>query len=376
MRMSLRRPAALAAAVAFLSTASFADRIYLADGKSLDDVTIVNETLAGVAYRAAGKSNEQTVQADQVLKVEYDKNVPNLLRGALEELKGESPSRFQDAASGLFDYADGVLNSGKKEKAAWAPAYALHRAIELNQALNSKASTEEVVKLADLLLSKCGDSRYVPYAYVAKANAQRDLGLAKEAGETVATLKEMVRTRAMSDAFRLQAELVEVELSAAKSNQKRDRFIEIGGQAGTGHPIVRNRARVLEAQTYLESESKDYAKARKIYEAVIKDPKADDATLASAYLGMGDCLFQEGADKLRANGDASVVLKDAVLNYLRVVIVYEDQVRYVPKALYQAAKVFEFMGEANKPNARRMLSELVRNYPDSEWASQARNSRK
>jgi tetratricopeptide (TPR) repeat protein len=242
--------------------------------------------------------------------------------------------------------------------------------------MGSKDATEKILTLADLLIAKAPESRYVPFAYLAKAGAQRDLGKAKEAAETAGALKALVQSKALSDSFRMQAELLEAEIGGLAASKRRDRFIEIGGQAGSTHPVVRNRARVLEAETYLEGESKDYSKARKIYEAVTKDPKADAPTLAGAYTGMGDCLFQEAVEKLRSNGDASAILKDAVLNYLRVVIVYKDQTRYVPRACFQAGKVFEFMGEENRPNAMTMYRKVVQEYPTSEWATKAKDSRR
>lgn len=367
------RPAAFLAAL-LLSSAALADRIHTTDGKTLDEVEIVNETLSGVLYKAKGKSGEQSVPADQVLRVEFTSKVPGLIDSAHSDL---NDGNLESAAGSFEDFAESVLSgNNKKDRQAWAPAYALYRAIETNQAIASKESFEKVIALADQLITKCPESRYVPQAYVAKAGAQRDLAKGKDAAETIGMLKGLVQSKALSDAFRLQAELLEVEISSLKGQQKRDRLIEIGGQAGSQYPMVRNRARVLEAETHIEGENKDFAKARKIYEAVIKDPKADEGTLAGAYTGMGDCLFQEAVDKLRANGDASAILKDAVLNYLRVVVVYKDQTRYVPRATYQSAKVFEFMGEANRPNARKMYSSVIQKFPGSEWAAKAKDSRK
>jgi hypothetical protein len=369
---TLFRPAALLAALA-LSTVALADRITLADGRTLDEVEITNETLGGVLYKQKGKAGEQNVPSDQVLRVEYTNKVPGLIGtgiAAIADLTSptpRSPSRI----------AESVLSgSNKKDKQAWAPGYALAMAIETNQSMGSKDSTEKILALADTLIAKTPESRYVPFAYLAKAGAQRDLGKAKEAAETAGALKALVQSKALSDSYVMQAELLEAEIGGQSASKRRDRYVEIGGRAGSTFPVVRNRARVLEAETYLEGETKDYAKARKIYEAVTKDPKADAPTLAGAYSGMGDCLFQEAVEKLRSNGDASGTLKDAVLNYLRVVIVYKDQTRYVPRACYQAGKVFEFMGEDNRPNAMTMYRKVVQEYPGSEWAIKAKETRR
>lgn len=368
----LRSAALLALLVA--ATPALADRITTTDGKTLEDVEITNETLAGVLYKAKGKAGEQNIAAEQVLSVTYLNKVPGLIVSAHSDLE---EGNLESAADGFEEFAESIFSgTNKKDKQAWAPGYALFRAIEAHQAMGSKESIEKVVALADLLGSKLPESRYVPLAYIAKAAAQRDLKRSDEAVATVASLKALVQSKALSDAFRLQAEMLEVELSNAKVQARRDRYIEIGIAAGSTFPAVRNRARVLEAETYLEGETKDFGKARKLYDQVTKDSKADGATLAGAYAGMGDCLFQEAVDKLRANGDASAVLEEAVLNYLRVVVVYKDQTRYVPRALYQSGKVFEFMGEAAKPSSTKMYRKLVTEYPLSEWAAKARDSRR
>jgi hypothetical protein len=371
--MPTLRPAALFAAL-LLAAPALADRITTTDGKTLDDVEITNETLGGVLYKQKGKAGEQNVAADQVLSVVYTSKVPGLIATAHSDLED---GNLEAAADGFKEFAESVFaGSNKKDKQAWAPGYALYRAIETNMAMSSQESITEVIALADMLVAKAPESRYVPLAYVAKASAQRDLKKGDDAMATVNALKELVKSKALSDAFRLQAELLEVELGAGKAQARRDRYIEIGTQAGSGFPAVRNRARVLEAETHIEGESKDFAKARKLYDQVIKDPKADGATLAGAYTGMGDCLFQEAVDKLRVNADASAILEEALLSYLRVVVNYKDQTRYVPRALYQSGKVFEFMGDAAKPNSTKMYRKLVTEYPGSEWAAKARDSRR
>ena len=370
---TFRRTVAFAAALALTTAAALADRIYLTNGTSLDGVDIANETLAGVTYRAKGKSGEQSVQADQVLRVEYAK-LPRLVDEALSDAEDDN---LQSAIDTLSDFANGVLSGeNKRDKQLWAPGYALYRAIEFCAAVASQESLQRIVTLSDTLVEKLPDSRYVPLALISKASALRDLGKGKEAGETITALRTLVSTKALSEAFKLEADLLDIETGSLKGQQRRDKLLEVQGKAGSQYPLVKSRARVLEAQTYIEGETKDFSKARQIYDAVIKDPKADDATLAGAYTGMGDCLFQEASEKFRTGGDASVILRDAVLSYLRVVLVYKDQSRYVPKAMFQAGRTFEMMGEGRKPDARRMYSSVIQHYPGSEWASLAKSARK
>jgi len=370
------RTAALALAACVLGLAARADRIYLTNGTTLDNVEVVRDTLQGVAYRIKGKNGEQNQAADGVLRIEYLTKVPRLIDEAESDV---GDNNLEAAAEGFEQFAEGVLaGENKRDKQEWAPAYALRRAIEVNQSIASQESLGRVVTLADKLISKQADSRLVPFAFAAKADALRALGKNEEASATANAFKSLVTEKGLSEAFKLEANLLEVLLSTSLRGQaRRDRLIEIAGQAGSQHPIVRNRARVAEAETYIEGDTKDFAKALKIYDGVVKDPKADEATLAGAYTGLGDCLFQQGVDKLK-NGadDALATLKDATLAYLRVVVVYKDQSRYVPRAMYFAGRAFDLMGDEQKPNARKMYGAVISQYPGSNWAAEAKNQRR
>ena len=148
--------------------------------------------------------------------------------------------------------------------------------------------------------------------------------------------------------------------------------ITVGTTAGSEYPVVRNRARVAEGESYIESNPKDFDKARAVFEEIADDPTADDATLAGAYTGLGDCLFQQAAKKVNAEEDAGDELRGALLNYLRVVVVYENQTRYVSKAMFFAGTVFKLMDdEASRAAAYKMYQALKTRYPASEWAQKA-----
>lgn len=370
----LRRAALAVAAAAALGAAAHADRIILTNGSTIEG-DVLRETLQGVSYRSKSKSGEQLQSAETVLRVEFTK-LPGLLNAA-EEDAGDNNL---DAAADAFDqYAEGVLNGeNKKDKQEWAPGYALRRAIEVNQSIASKEALARVVTVADKLIARIPDSRHVIFASMAKAEALRDLGKPDEAVAAAGALKSLVAMKGLSEAFKLEADLHEVLMNAAiRGAQRRERLIELASQAGAQNPIVRNRARVAEAETYLEGEVKDFAKALKIYDGVVKDPKADPKTLAGAYTGLGDCLFQQGVDKLKAGEtDALATLKEATLAYLRVVVVYKGQSRYVPRAMYFCGRAFDLMGEDQKSNARKMYGSVISQYPGSNWAEEARNQRR
>lgn len=348
-----------------------ADKIYLTDGRVLDEVEVVNETLEGVTYKDKKKSGEQKVAADAVLSVRYTK-MPRLVDQAETEAE---EGQVESAITDFEQYADGQLGGAERaDRQLWAPAYALKRAIDLHTSVGNVA---KVVELTDKLISKVPDSRYVPMAFLARIEALREQKKEQAAQEAVTAFRNLIQAKGLSDRWRLEADLLDVLSNPAlKGQAKRDRLIEIESQAGEQYPITRNRARVAQGESFLEGDSPEFAKARKIFDGIVADPKADDTTLAAAYTGLGDCLFKETVDKVKAGTDASASARACLLAYMRVIVVYKDQTRYVPKAMYFAGRSFEFLGDDNKLNARKMYSSVIQGFPKSPWATEAKNQRK
>ena len=109
----------------------------------------------------------------------------------------------------------------------------------------------------------------------------------------------------------------------------------------------------------------------------MKNPKADARTMAGAYSGLGDCLYQEAAVLIKENKDAEAVLQEALLSFLRVVVSYKDQTFYVPKAMFYAGRVFDLSdAEDGKDYAQRMYREVMRQFRGSNWADEAKSFKK
>lgn len=373
MKAVRRSLALLVVTLAGAATPVLADVIHLTDGKSLEDVTVVDDTIKEVSYRDAGSSSTKTVSSDKVLRIEFEK-VPRLI----SEAEGMvTDGAFFDAIDRMQLFVDGKLsgeNRGDRQK--WAVPLALYRIIELQLSLGE---LDDAVKACDKLIENAPESRFLPYAYLAKAEAQRYLGKESAALATLDEFRAKIDELGLSELWRLEAELAGV-LTDPKltGTKKRDRLIEIGSTAGSQYPVVRNRARVAEGESYIEGEKKDFAAARAVFEKITSDPKADDATLAGAYTGLGDCLFQSAVDEMKQGG-ASENLAAAVKAYMRVVVSYKDQTRYVPKAMFFAARVFDFMESTDevdyKARARKLYTAVLRDFPNSPWAAEAKKFR-
>ena len=344
-----------------------ADTIYLTDGSTLDDVRIIDETLLQVVYSEKNKSAEKTVDPDTVLRIDY-RRMPQLLD------EGNTYISEGDIASGLENYEEwleGVLSGeNRKDRQAWAPAYAMRRIMGIYMTVGD---LQGVVTAANKLISERPDSRHVPGAYLAKSEALRLLGQEDKARKAISDFRDVIDRKSLSDLWRLEAELAEILNDGnLKGTARRDKLITVATTAGAKYPVVRNRARVAEGESYISGNSKEYGKAQAVFQEIADDPTADDATLAGAYTGLGDCLFQQAAEKVNAGEDAAEDLRGALLNYLRVVVVYEDQTRHVSKSMFFAGRVFDLMdAETARADARRMYQALMARYPASEWAQMA-----
>ncbi len=358
------RPAAALAALCLLLSPATADTINKTDGSSIDDVTVSRETVAEVTFREGSKT--RTVASDLVLSIEYDK-LPSLVDSAESFAKDGD---LLNAVDQMELYVDGIIG-GKKERLAWAPAHAMNRVMEMRMTMGDP---EAVIAAADRLIKHAPDSRFMPTAYLAKAEAQHALGRSSTAQATLQEFQNIIERKALSQLWNIEARLALVLTDSKLSGEpKREKLREIAGIAGQEFPTVRNRAKVAEGESYLEGNRKNFAEARKIFQKVVDDPKADTATLAGAFCGLGDCLFQDAFSKADAGADASNELKDAIEKYLRVVVLYKDQSAYRSKALFFAGRCYEMVTNLEDANTRaRMLHGMLkRDYPDSDWAKKA-----
>lgn len=356
----MRLPALFLAPLLLASSAT-PDTIYLVDGRSLDNVEIATETLKEITYREGSK--RETVPSEKVLRVRY-KTLPQLVDRAEVAAK---EGQLVDAVADLETYLAGLASSGRRERLEWAPAYAAHRVVRLNLLLGEHA---KAAAAADRLIQSFPQSRYVPAAYLGKAQAQLEQGNRAGAEKTLDDLIALVGRDSLSARWRLEAQLAKVLGNAdLRGPQKREALIRISGEAGREFPTVRNKADVAEAEVLLAAKQPD--DAEKIFNRVLADPQADGATLAAAYTGLGDVLYQRAATQ--QGEQAKGTFRQALLAYMRVVVNHPDQVAYVPKAMFYAGRSFDQIGaEDARDNSRKLYLAIVRQYPGTNWASEAR----
>lgn len=360
-------PAALLA-LGLAAAPATADRIYTTDGKTISDVKIVEEGLQRITYREG--RNDRTVDSTQVLRVEFEE-MPRTLDEAFASIADGDPD------SGIIlleDYVGGVLAGKEERRHKWAPAHAAWRVVELKASMGDQEGAKQA---AGIVIDNFADTRYLPDAYMARAEAAYQLGDAATAQATLKDFQSAIATRGMDERWAIECELALVTTDDGLTGAKRRGALEkVADKAGSKHGTVRNAALVAIGESYLadlagspDRAGQNVPAALALFEEVIADPRASDATLAGAYAGKGDCLFQEAAP-----AQDTAMLKEALLCYLRVAAVYSEQTRYVPKALFYAGRCLDLMeDDESKDRAQQLYGQVYFLYPDSPWAREAAN---
>ena len=342
-----------------------ADTIVRTDGKKVENISIVSESMKEVVYKKG--RNEQTLAADRVLYVEYEKK-PRLV----DEAEGYLADDDLNSAINAFDeYVEGQIERPNPGRYKWAPAYAAWRAIELRQSVADLGGARDA---AVRLIDNYKESRYVPGAYLAKAGAEIDAGQGANALKTLDKLSKLIEKNQLSKRYDLECRLSRIRADEKRSGDARRTDLGIiVREAGADFPTVKSRAEVMEGEVFLSEaegtvDPKKAAelrgKAQLVFERILKSKGNTQETLAGAYTGLGECLFYKGAEK-----DDTELLKEASMNFLRVITLFKSESRYCAKSLYFAMRSFHLMQD--KGRKADMFRELKSLYPDSGWVAEA-----
>ncbi|MFT5050826.1 MAG: tetratricopeptide (TPR) repeat protein [Chlamydiales bacterium] len=345
-----------------------ADTIYLSDGKTIADITIQTEELLVVTYKDG--NSEKSVDSDKVLAIDYDR-MPKVIDRAESSVKD---GFYEDAAIDFDEYITDVLDAEKPlTRYRWSTAHAMNRLIELSAAVGDY---EVTVEAADRLIEKAPDSRHLPAAYLKKAEAIFLLGKKGDAVKVVDGFSAVISDRGLSDRWKLERDLARLLYDdTVQAGQRETGLQKIISGAGSKYPVVRNRARVAIGEAALNGN--DLEGAEKIFSEVTADPKADDRTLAAAYTGLGDCLYQKGVGLNDAGKEGGEILQQAIVNYMRVAVVYKSQVRYTPKAMFYAGRCYaQFQDVQSQEREQRLYTAVLRDFAGTAWATEASGFRK
>lgn len=358
MQLRLTLPAA---AALLLSPSVQADKIYRVDGTTVSNVTITAETLEGVNYKDE-KRKEGSVPADLVLSVEFSSK-PQLVDSADAAIAEEA---YGDAQVDLLNFLEGMEQAPRKHP--WSRAYALYRLIEVCEVLGESA---QVARFADQLAEVEGNSRYLPFAQLKKAQALFDSGDSAGSISSLTDLQSTIDGKGLGDRWRTEHELAKVLFDANLKGASRMSKLEGLVSKSVGYATVNNRAKVALGESMLLAGQ--IKEAEKVFRDVVSDPKGDGRTLAGAYSGLGDALFAQG----EPNKDSDVgqnQLREARVAFMRVVVSYKNQLAYVPKAMFYAGRCFQLLAddEFADEKADKLYKKLIRTFDGTRWANEAR----
>lgn len=344
------------------SEGAHADTIRLLDGTSIEDVQVRSEGLQKITYKDGRKEGE--VDVDKVVGIVFDPKpalVDTAEAGLAEDL-------YMQAVQDLEEYI--ASNDEPERKYPWALAYSMYRVIELNETMGA---WDAVVAGADRLLAKAPESRYAPMALIRKAEALYDAGKAADAMKALDALETMAGGAGLGARWSVEIELRRVLLDDRVTGDARIKKLEdVSASAGGSYPTVWGRAEVAIGEALLK-EGKT-AEAEKAFRDVVKATGADNRALAGAWSGLGACVFGKASVAKEAGEEgADAMLRESALAFMRVVILYRDQTRYLSGALYWAGRSFDLIGDDESADrAQRLYRKVIRNHKGTRWEQEAR----
>lgn len=366
----IARAACSAAALSFLSAAALAtpDRIYQSNGSILEDVTIVEEGLSTVTYKASGSKDESSVDSELVLEIEYS-NKPDEV--AISDVDASNEA-FGSALAGMQNYLENL--GGKKDKKfPWAPNYARYRIVELNAFMNDVPAMSAAV---DALIADAPESRYVPLAMIDKIDTLLLNGNSAEAKAASTAFKDLIASKGLTQRWKYEQELLALRSDSSKKGESLESALQTLSRAAAVFPTVTNAADVATAESMLARS--EFTKAEELFRGVTEASNADDATMAAAYTGLGDCLYRRAEAKVGSDDEgAKKLFEDAQLAFMRTVVNYRFQYAYVAKAAFYAGRCFQQIGgEGSKEKSSKLLISVIVNFKGSKWADSAKEFQK
>ena len=303
-----------------------------------------------------GKAAKQSMDISRVETVHYWPKPPAFTAAANLMGAGDYPAaiaKFQAVAK-------------DRSQRSWARTYAL-----MNIALmyevdgNWSGSIQAWEKLA----KDFPKSRYVPKAYIQVGMVHLNNGDAEAAKRSFARLG---RLAGLPQGQKIMAQyymiLIKEKQGEASGNQSllRQALSEYKALLGKtesdtelGEVAIRCRLGIGTCLRLLGQYDEALAFFQKI-----ADTAKDQAVLAGAFNGLGDCYFKK------------TKWKDALLAFLRVEILYDRSPEQTAHALFFSGKCFEFMhgatiGEDSKLRAKQQYARCAARFPGTKLAQDA-----
>jgi len=341
----IRRTCILAAIFSLMPSALLAvDAVYRKSNTTpaQGTVTSVSKTEIKVKPRIG---NEVSVPISDIEQVRWDGEPAALNLSRSSERSGYFDKAIEGYQKASTDYAGD--SKYLKEVIEFLVARATGKA-----ALADPQRSAEAVQLLEGFKTSHADSfRYFECLYYL--------------GEVYMAMKDVPKAKAAFDemeqsplrAYKMTARVSNARLllNEGKISEAQALFAAVANEQTTDASELSRKYEAMLGKAACEQQGQQFDAAIKTLETVIDQvPPSDTKTLAEAYVLQGNCFRDQNK------------IKEAVLAYLHVDVLFSNEKTLHPQALYQLARLWSTVGHPER--GAEAESKLTTEYPNNEWA--------
>ncbi|MHC4777185.1 MAG: tetratricopeptide repeat protein [Planctomycetota bacterium] len=344
----------------FLAAGSLSADTIVRARSNIEGVTVIRETFQKVFYYPPGgiKIEQSADQlSDKVIRVDYDM-WPDEWDLAREDLKN---SRFQDAY-------DGFLAMSKSNNFHQAKQYGLFWAAETllkwAEAGNGGALAQALATYAELL-KRVPQTVHLAKAYIGMGRCYILLGKKNEA---LAELNKVFPEKYFKPEDKVAAKVQKAKI-AELEGKFRNALAEYQSILGEAKKVAPEAVPLVKVRMgACKVGLGNFDDAMGDFNTILSSAKTA-AVKASAYNGRGECNWKKKD------------YEKAMMDFLRVVVLYETITSESPKAFYYASKCMSEMSAKLRKDgkkdeskmwrsrSRELFGELKTKFPGSTWAN-------
>ena len=327
------------------------DEVVLKTGRGVPGLTVLSETYESVEVDRDGDGKaDEPFPAEKVANVKYG-DAPVAFRRAEISLK---QGRYAEAAE-MFQKALGEKNV----RAFWLKQHANYLIGEClrRQGENDAALLPTARKAYERVISEMPKGRLVPQAIRGAGLCLLREGRTDDARSWFEKLKEDYK---FGEAWALRGMLLLAHANSLAGSHDEALVLCKEVLDDSGLPKYEDlRKDALLTRAALLIAAGKYKEGHEAFTKIARTAAERDVeTKAQAYNGIGDGLL--GVNRV----------KEALLAYLRVRVLYFKAQEELPHALYGAARCFTVLRKANE--ARELVTRLQKEYPKSAWTAKAK----
>ncbi|MCZ7649392.1 MAG: tetratricopeptide repeat protein [Planctomycetota bacterium] len=323
--------------------------------------SVNKDDLDGVEVSIGG-GGKMTLDVNDVVEIKWDIATQEWMEGQREIRSGN----FADAAAAfqVMTQPEVVRNSGIR------PVMLPYIYFLAGDCLYRAGKPQDAANVLREFMTKFPKSRYLPKVTERLVDSAIQSGQFKEVPDLLSKLKGQGAAMA-AKATCLEADMLRAQ---GKADAAAAKYEEAARTAADNE--TRALAKLGVARCAVEK--KDFAKAQQMAEQAL-DSGDIPVVAATAHLIIGNSLLEQAN---KATGDAAQELYlDAVIEFLRIPVMYGGDERTEPESLFQAGMCFQRLSKfpsraSDKRRAAGLYVTLIQNYSGSSWAAQARENMK